>query len=115
MDHQAAGENKEKNGHHISPSDHDKAKPPQILGDYCRELADMEMRILTGRSDACMGKDPRHVQIHRYVYNAKDDAKQTGSCRTVEWSHCRRVVADQLGTAIGRCVTPRSPRDSYHS
>lgn len=49
-----------------------------------------------------------------YVYNAKDDAKQTGSCGTVGLSHCRRVVADQLETAIGRYVTPRSPRDFYH-
>lgn len=86
MDRQAVGENKEKNGHHISPSDHDKAKPQQILGDYCRELADMEMRILTGWPDACMGKDPRHDQRTRY----------TDTCTTQRTMQNRQALAGLL-------------------
>lgn len=107
---------KEKKGRHVSPSDHDEAKPQQILGDYCRELASMEMRILTGWLDACMGKDPRHVQRTRYTCTTqRNDAKQTGSCGTLGLSHCRQVVADQLGTAIGRLAdTSRlDPRETF--
>lgn len=53
--------------------------------------------------------DSRH-HIQRQDTCAKYDARQTGSRGTVGGSHCRRVVADQLGAAIGRCVATGSPR-----
>lgn len=127
------GGKKEKKGHHISPSDHDQAKPQQILGDYCRELVDMEMRILTGWLDACMGRDPRQVQRTRYTCTTQRtmqnrqapagllDGLTAGGWSPISWGprlvNTSRLDPRETFTThqTGCCVTLRMQPDDFES